>query len=112
MEGNGARERERKREREREKKKKDKKNIRNKKRDNKQEEREQASNTDSTERGKLEKKGARGGQGERQATTHPQNNDYNRIDRDFGTHLRTLALKTENFSRKISRFSKTRKWIY
>ena len=30
----------------------------------------------------------------------------------FGSHLRTLALKTENFSKKIGRFSKTRKWIY
>ena len=30
----------------------------------------------------------------------------------IGSHLRTLALKTENFSKKIGRFSKTRKWIY
>ena len=30
----------------------------------------------------------------------------------FGSRLRTLALKTENFSKKIGRFSKTRKWIY
>ena len=29
----------------------------------------------------------------------------------IGSHLRTLALKTENFSKKIDRFSKTRKWI-
>ena len=28
------------------------------------------------------------------------------------TYLGTLALKTENFSKKIGRFSKTRKWIY
>ena len=31
---------------------------------------------------------------------------------DFRSHLRTPALKTENFSKKIGRFSKTRKWIY
>ena len=30
----------------------------------------------------------------------------------FGSHLRTLALQTENFSKKIGRFSKTQKWIY
>ena len=30
----------------------------------------------------------------------------------FGSHLGTLALKTENFSKKIGRFSKTLKWIY
>ena len=30
----------------------------------------------------------------------------------IGTHLRTPALKTENFSENIVRFSKTRKWIY
>ena len=29
-----------------------------------------------------------------------------------GAHLRTPALKTANFSKKIGRFSKTRKWIY
>ena len=29
-----------------------------------------------------------------------------------GSHLGTLALKTENFSKKIGRFSKTRKWIF
>ena len=28
------------------------------------------------------------------------------------SHLGTLALKTEDFSRKIRRFSKTQKWIY
>ena len=32
--------------------------------------------------------------------------------RQIGSHLGTLALKTENFSKKIGRFSKTRKWIY
>ena len=30
----------------------------------------------------------------------------------FGSHLGTLALKTENFSKKIGRSSKTPKWIY
>ena len=30
----------------------------------------------------------------------------------FGSHLGTLALKTENFSKKIGRLSKTRRWIY
>ena len=30
----------------------------------------------------------------------------------FGTHLTTPALKTENFSKKLGRFSKTQKWIY
>ena len=30
----------------------------------------------------------------------------------FGTHLRDPALQTENFSRKIGRFSKTQRWIY
>ena len=30
----------------------------------------------------------------------------------IGCHLGTLALKTEKFSKKIGRFSKTRKWIY
>ena len=30
----------------------------------------------------------------------------------FGSHLGTLALKTENFSKMIGHFSKTRKWIY
>ena len=30
----------------------------------------------------------------------------------LGSHLRTPALKTENFSKKIGRFSKTQKWIY
>ena len=30
----------------------------------------------------------------------------------FGTDLRTLALKTEDFGEKIGRFSKTTKWIY
>ena len=30
----------------------------------------------------------------------------------FECHLGTLALKTEDFSKKIGRFSKTRKWIY
>ena len=29
-----------------------------------------------------------------------------------GSHLRTPALKTENFSNKFGRFSKTQKWIY
>ena len=29
-----------------------------------------------------------------------------------GFHLGTLALKTEDFSKKIGRFSKTQKWIY
>ena len=29
----------------------------------------------------------------------------------IGSHLRTPALKTENFSKRIGRFSKTRKWI-
>ena len=33
-------------------------------------------------------------------------------DPPIGSHLRTLALKTENFSKKIGRFSKTQKWIY
>ena len=30
----------------------------------------------------------------------------------LGTHLRAPALKTENFSKIIGRFSKMRKWIY
>ena len=30
----------------------------------------------------------------------------------IGTQLRTPALKTENFSKKLSRFSKPQKWIY
>ena len=30
----------------------------------------------------------------------------------FRSHLGTLALKTEDFSQKIGRFSKTEKWIY
>ena len=30
----------------------------------------------------------------------------------IGSHLRTPALKTENFSKKMGRFSKTQKWIY
>ena len=28
------------------------------------------------------------------------------------SHLGTLALKTEDFSKKTGRFSKTQKWIY
>ena len=28
------------------------------------------------------------------------------------SHLGTLALKTEDFSKKIRRFSKTQKWIF
>ena len=35
-----------------------------------------------------------------------------RTELKFGTHLRTPALKTENFSKNIGRFSKTQKRIY
>ena len=34
------------------------------------------------------------------------------ISENIGAYLRTPALKTEKFSKKIGRFSKTRKWIY
>ena len=30
----------------------------------------------------------------------------------FRSHLGALALKTEDFSKKTGRFSKTQKWIY
>ena len=30
----------------------------------------------------------------------------------LGSNLGTLALKTEDFSKQIGRFSKTRKWTY
>ena len=55
---------------------------------------------------------ANGNDGGCQADVAHHNARGSCMERIIGSHLGTLALKTESFSTKIGRFSKTRKWIY